>query len=520
MSRDQMRRSAAQLMSRGQVALGLILMLLAAAQAKVFGPLALLKTVSAAIITFYVVFLAFKFVVSAAGNRAQSYFDWLDSLPLLKDHQLDNYCVLVPVRKEGQLVMKLLVEELCKLDYPVKKLKIMLLLEDPADDPITHDALRHINLPSRFEVKVTPFFQPKTKPKACSWAWQYVPDDFDFATIYDGEDRPEREQLRKAATAFYHLERKGKKVGCLQSELAFWNPRSSWVSTFMWAEYSVHFRKMLRGMAHLRLIPPLGGTSNHFRVQALREVAANNGVRTYTDKDGNTVHVTGPWDEWNMTEDADLAMRLYMAGWIIMMLHSVTFEEAPDSLITAKNQRTRWLLGYSQTCLVWSRKWWEVVRKVGFIRWFCFELMMGGTHLSLLLNPLTWASTALYVVARFTGNVGITEFMEQLFPAPVYYAGMAVAIFGNAILWYQKITVPVMRQNESEVNAFVEDNRFAVYQAIEEHGLTIRLVFTPVWWAFTCISAYRALRKLLFDRKTWEKTTHGDNMDAEATMAH
>jgi hypothetical protein len=229
----------------------------------------------------------------------------------------------------------------------------------------------------------------------------------------------------------------------------------------------------------------------------------------------------GPWDPYNVTEDADLAFRLAMTGYQIGMLDSITYEEAPDTAHVAKNQRSRWLQGFAQTGLVHTRHPLRLMRSVGPLRYLAFILFMLGTPASLLLNPLMWGATILYVVSRLDALTAVSTFIDGLFPTPVFYAGAFVAVAGNAVLFWQKLITPLRQQRRSELAAAGAGLPLANYLHQQEYGLTFRLLFTPLWWAFTSISAYRALRKLLIrsQRSSWDKTPHGHELAREAELA-
>lgn len=531
-NQDRMPHSAARLWSGGQLLFGLLVSGLLSAQLVVFGLQSVLMVIIGAITLFYGVFVTLKVVISVAATRAKPWFDMLNALRLLSDDEVGTYGVLVPMYDEGTEVVRRLVKSLSQLDYPKHKLRVYLLLEE--GDARTISAVDSVTLPAYFKKVVVPETLPKNKPRACDWVFPEM-HNLDYAVIFDAEDRPDKLQLRKAVTAFKHLDARGmSNVGVLQAELAFWNPDASRVNKFYWAEYSVHFNKMLRGLAQLGLIPPLGGTSNHFRMEALRSVSDYNGERSIRGAikkkfTGKLYKLFGPWDGHNVTEDADLAMRLARMGWLVKMLNSVTFEEAPVKLKVAKNQRTRWLLGFMQTFLVWSQDNLDTIRKVGFWRWFCFELLIGGTPLSLFLNPLTWTATITYIVSRLVHATAITNYMESLFPGPIYYIGMLVAVVGNAFLWAQKLIVPIARQEASE-NTLPEQraNEHAEHLAIQEYGVVSTLTGTPLWWAFTSIPAWRAVRQLLGlflafllrrdAAAKWEKTPHGSDMAREDAL--
>jgi cellulose synthase/poly-beta-1,6-N-acetylglucosamine synthase-like glycosyltransferase len=519
--RNQMPHDVARPLSRGQFVFFTVLALLTAAQLYFLGATTVFTTLVGCITVFYALFVGLKVTISCAAKRAQEWIDRLNALRPLDDTELGKYAVFVPAYDESKDVLKRVTDAIKEMDYPAHLVTVFLLMEKK--DPATIAAFNSLNLGPQFVGVESPNVAPFTKPKACNIAFRehVFNQGFKFLVIFDAEDRPDLSQMRKAATAFDYLQQLGQtEVACLQAELAFWNPRSSRTSTFMWGEYSVHFNTNLRGLDQLGLIPPLGGTSNHFLVSALEKVAIYNGERTLIGADGTVHKLLGPWVESNVTEDADLAMRLYRLGYRVRMLNSVTFEEAPKDLLTANNQRTRWQLGFIQTFFAWFRQVFQTIREVGFIRWFCFELLIGGTPLSLFLNPITWGATLTYIAARLANATEITLYMERLFPGPIYYIGMLVAVGGNFFLWLQKLMVPVRRQELSErIPTGQMTNKYAEHLAAQEYGLAARLFLTPLWWAFTSIPSWRAVIEfvclVLGVKVKWRKTPHGKEMHKE-----
>jgi hypothetical protein len=147
---------------------------------------------------------------------------------------------------------------------------------------------------------------------------------------------------------------------------------------------------------------------------------------------------------------------------------------------------------------------------------------MVGTPVSLLVNPIVWGTAVLYLAARIENWAAISSFIERLFVTPVYYAAIVVAVAGNCALLCQKIVTPLKRQQQSEAASDVASQHpMADYLSMQEYGLSARLLLTPLWWAFTSVSAYRAMRKLLIrsQRSAWDKTPHGHALETEARLA-
>jgi cellulose synthase/poly-beta-1,6-N-acetylglucosamine synthase-like glycosyltransferase len=206
---------------------------------------------------------------------------------------------------------------------------------------------------------------------------------------------------------------------------------------------------------------PLGGTSNHFKTDILREL--------------------GGWDPFNVTEDADLGIRLYRHGYRTVVLDSVTLEEANSDAINWIKQRSRWYKGYLQTWLVHTRNPIAMIREVGLGPFLRFNLFVGGTPLLALLNPVFWSLTLMWFVAEL-------PFIQRLFPTWLYFAGLTCLVLGNF--------------------AFVYSNVVAARTAGIPQ-LVSRAVLSPAYWMLMSIAAFKALLQLVVAPSFWEKTTHG-----------
>ena len=120
------------------------------------------------------------------------------------------------------------------------------------------------------------------------------------------------------------------------------------------------------GSARLGLPIALGGTSNHFRSAALRRV--------------------GGWDAYNVTEDADLGLRLARFGYAVDDLPSTTAESAVEALGSWFHQRRRWTKGWMQTALVLSSGS-DAWRQVGAAKSVAIGLMLVNLVVGPLLSP-------------------------------------------------------------------------------------------------------------------------------------
>jgi cellulose synthase/poly-beta-1,6-N-acetylglucosamine synthase-like glycosyltransferase len=366
------------------------------------------------------------------------------------------YTIFCPLYKESGVIGQF-AQAMGQLDYPHNKLQVMLLLEE--NDAETIDAARRLELPEFVQIVIVPHSLPKTKPKACNFGLTLAKGE--FSVIYDAEDIPDRDQLKKAVLAFAQG---GDQVKCIQAKLNFYNAHQNILTRIFTAEYSLWFDMVLTGLQSLRAPIPLGGTSNHFRTADLR---ALNG-----------------WDAFNVTEDCDLGIRLVARGFDTAIIDSVTLEEANSSYINWFPQRTRWIKGYMQTYLVHMRHPGRLLRGRRRLDLVMFQLVVGGKILSLFINPLMWVLTILYFALR--PQLGTT--IETLFPTPVLIMGVTCLVFGNFLYLYYYM-IACARRGHYELVKFA--------------------LLVPIYWIAMSVAAYMAFYQLIVKPHYWSKTKHG-----------
>ena len=292
--------------------------LVAAAALFALAPTALAVLVGA----LFLAAIGLRWVVCVAGRIGRP----AAPAPFLAEADLPRYSVLVPLYQEAGMVPAL-VRRLGALDYPAAKLEILLLVED--DDVATRVALAAAPKPHVMRVLAVPPGAPRTKPRALNIGLALASGA--LVTVYDAEDKPHPDQLREAAARYAAAT---PRLACLQGRLAITrDPRL--LPRLFALEYAALFDLYNVGLARLRLPMPLGGTSNHFRTSALRAL--------------------GGWDAWNVTEDADLGLRLARFGYEVGVLASTTYEEAPACPLVWVRQRRRWTKGWMQVALVFAR---------------------------------------------------------------------------------------------------------------------------------------------------------------------
>lgn len=415
-------------------------------------PVPTIVAVNGALITFFVAANTMKLLLIRRSLDYNAGIDQPDA-SRVPDHELPVYTILLPVYHEAA-VLEHLMTGIAQLDYPAHLLDIKLLLE--RDDAETREAVDSISLPANVDVLVVPDVGPVGKPRACNHGLDRARGE--YLVIYDAEDRPEPDQLRRSVAAFRAAP---DDVVCLQAKLNYFNRAHNLLTRWFTAEYSVWFDQFLPGLQAMDVAIPLGGTSNHFRTSRLREL------------DG--------WNAYNVTEDADLGMRIFLHGWKTAVLESTTYEEAPSTTYNWIRQRSRWAKGYMQTYLFFMRNPIRLARQMGAKAFTMFQLFFGAGTLCLLLNPIYWVMTIAWYVSHLAG-------IELIFPWPVLYIGTAGLFLGNASLTLSALSGCFARHN-------YEDVKWAV--------------LAPVYWILMSVGAWKALIQLCYKPHYWEKTVHG-----------
>lgn len=371
----------------------------------------------------------------------------------IPDEELPAYTVLVPAYNEPEVIGEL-IAAVETIDYPAEKLQVLLLLEE--DDDVTIDAAEAAGLGTVCEILRIPAADPRTKPKACNYALHYATGD--IVTIYDAEDRPDPLQLRRAATVLADL---GEDVVCVQAKLAFHNGGQNMLTAWFTADYALWFTFLLPGLMQSRAPIPLGGTSNHFKARVFEEI--------------------GAWDPFNVTEDADLGVRLASRGYRTAVLDSTTYEEANPDPINWVRQRSRWYKGYLQTWLVHMRRPAALWRMLGTVSMMRFTMLLAGTPIIACFNMFFWLITLSWIF-------GQPEIIVEVFPAYVYFPALLCLVLGNA------------------------STIFCTFIACRETGnsrLWWACLTVPLYWVLMSIAAIKGTYQLIANPSYWEKTVHG-----------
>jgi len=424
----------------------------------VYTPIETIAAVLALLIFIFGMIMVLKLLLSLRSGG-------MEPLPdrLLTDEECSPYTVLVALYREAA-VLPQLIKNLCAMDYPKDRLQILVLLEE--DDGETRRAVAHLQLPQNFEVVIVPRREPgpRCKPRALEFARRERVRG-EFIVIYDAEDRPEPDQIRKAATLFA---RSGQDLACLQAELRWYNADETLITRMAAGSYANTFGLILPGLSRNNGVVPLGGTSCHIRSSALALV--------------------GGWDPYNVTEDLDLGVKLRRAGLRVAMLPSLTWEEAPLTVTATVRQYSRWIKGHTATLVAHSRNPFRLYRDLGPFAFLSFLLIIGAAHVATLAAPVFWGMLIAYIL---TG----AHLIELLIPPPAFYVG-SVCLLGNFLFAWQATFACIITG---------------------QYKMVLWMFLLPIFWMTVLpAAALKAAWEIASGRfYYWDKTEHGLSLKTE-----
>jgi len=404
---------------------------------------------------FLVPAMAFLILLPAGLRLAAAWFstrnDFNPIVAPVANEDLPLYTILIPLRDEANMVPQL-ASAMKRLDYPPEKLDIKFVVESRSE-PTIKSVLAVLD-DMRFELVIVPDQEPRTKPKALNFALPMARGE--FIVVYDAEDIPQPDQLRRAAALF--VDEPG--LDCLQAELVIDNANENWLTALFCGEYAGQFGLLLPALSRWHMPLPLGGTSNHFRVRSLREM--------------------GGWDAFNVTEDADLGTRLTRLRYRVGTFCSRTYEEAPITLSAWISQRTRWMKGWMQTFIVHNRHPGQFLKDIGWRNFLVFQAFVGGMIISAPLHTVFFAVLAW----RLLGSSATAGLLSD--PWGVIQIIILLAGYGAAFI---VAALGLMRLGL---------NHLIKYQLL-----------LPFYWILNSLAAILAVYELLTRPYFWAKTKHG-----------
>jgi cellulose synthase/poly-beta-1,6-N-acetylglucosamine synthase-like glycosyltransferase len=360
--------------------------------------------------------------------------------------------ILVPLYREPEIAGRL-IARLGALDYPRERLDLLLVVE--ADDTVTRAALAVTPLPGWIRVIAVPPGTPRTKPRALNFALNFARGE--IVGIYDAEDRPEPDQLMRVVRRFAEL---GPDTACLQGRLDYYNARHNTIARLFAVEYATWFRVLLPGVQRLGLVVPLGGTTLFLRRAALVDL--------------------GGWDAHNVTEDAELGLRLARRGYRTEIIDTTTFEEANAAVLPWIRQRSRWQKGYLLTWAMAMRAPRALLRDLGPRRFLALQVQMFGAVAGFLVAPLLWS----LMVKPF----GVAHPLDALV-GPMGYGVLATVFVASLVL---SLAIAVRATRAAHLRA-----------------LRPCILLSEIYFLLATLSAWRAAAEMLLRPFWWAKTSHG-----------
>ncbi|MFC0281677.1 glycosyltransferase [Falsigemmobacter intermedius] len=360
--------------------------------------------------------------------------------------------ILVPLFREPDIAPRLL-RRLEALAYPRGCLEVLLILEE--QDPETLQALRSAGLPGWMQLVVVPKGSVTTKPRAMNYALSFARGS--IIGIYDAEDAPDSDQLLQVAATF---EAAPEDLACLQGALDYYNPRSNLIARLFTAEYAAWFRVMMPALQRIGFPMPLGGTTLFIRRAHLERL--------------------GAWDAHNVTEDADLGIRIARHGLRTQMLSVTTHEEANCRPRPWIRQRSRWIKGYILTWAVHMRNPLRLWRALGPKGFAGYQLLFLGAQSQVLLAPLNWSFWLIFA--------GLPHPARGLIAEPILLTMTAVFLLSEVLL--------------------IACAALGLQRTRHPSLWRVTLLF-QFYHLMAAVAGWRALREAFRNPFYWAKTSHG-----------
>ena len=405
--------------------------------------------------------LILKVLAAGATLRPQSLKGKEPPYKHINTRDLPRMSVLVALYKETNITAHL-IARLQRLNYPRERLEVLLVTE--SDDLTTQATLDATHLPFWMRNVTVPPGRTKTKPRALNYALDHCTGD--IIGVYDAEDAPEPDQLLTVAARF---EQVGDDVACLQGRLDYYNPRANWIARCFALEYAAWFRVLLPGLAQLRLPVPLGGTTLFFRREPLCEL--------------------GAWDAHNVTEDADLGLRLTRRGYRTELVDTTTYEEANCRAWPWVRQRSRWLKGYAITYAVHMRNPRALWRDLGPWGFLGVQVLFAGTLSQFLLAPV--------LLSFWLAIFGLPHAVADAMGSGAM-AALAVAFLGAEFISWGVTALGISRSRHK--------------------GLWPWIPALMIYFPMGAIAVLKGLYELFGKPFFWDKTSHGISHEEDVDL--
>jgi len=233
--------------------------------------------------------------------------------------KLPSISILIPAHNEALVIQKTL-EVILASDYPAGQLEVI-VVNDGSTDSTASIVQRLANRDARVRlINIPPGQGGKGKSAALNAAFRLA--SHAVIGIYDADNQPEPQALRFLAEQLASDSTLGAVIGKFRAL----NKNENLLLRFLNIE-SLSFQWIVQaGRWMLLKVCTLPGTNFLIHKSILEKL---NG-----------------WDELALTEDAELTIRLYEAGYKVKFIpYAVTWEQEPRTIKTWLRQRTRWVRG-------------------------------------------------------------------------------------------------------------------------------------------------------------------------------
>jgi len=246
------------------------------------------------------------------------------------DAELPAVSVLIPAHNE-EMVLDRTLGAITSLNYPPDRFEIIVINDASTDHTGEIAESWAVRFPNLRVAHLTAAERAGGKAAALNRGIAFA--KLENIAIYDADNTPEPDSLKHLATQLASNEDLGAVIGTFRTV----NRKRNLLTRMINIE-GLSFQWIIQaGRWMLMRVCSLPGTNLVIRRALLESL--------------------GGWDENALTEDADLSIRIYQAGYRIKYVpYAVTWEQEPEKLSTWFRQRVRWVRGNNYVLVKHARQ--------------------------------------------------------------------------------------------------------------------------------------------------------------------